>query len=113
MSEIIKFEPKNPEEPVYEFPVAFTWGPSVMKWFPTEEARHKLAMTAFRELANRQTDTLLRLQFFYFEEVRYVLAAHGSHRDDAIPHIWVDVNGDFEGSLFKDLYDGEFIKKRN
>ena len=113
MSEIIKFEPKNPEEPVYEFPVAFTWGPSVMKCLPTENARHKLAMTAFRELANRQTDTLLRLQFFYFEEVRYVLAAHGSHYDDAIPHIWVDVNGDFEGSLFKDLYDGEFIKKRN
>lgn len=113
MSEIIKFEPKNPEEPVYEFPVVFTWGPSVMKCLPTENARHKLAMTAFRELANRQTDTLLRLQFFYFEEVRYVLAAHGSHRDDAIPHIWVDVNGDFEGSLFKDLYDGEFIKKRN
>ena len=112
MSKIIKFKPDNPEEPVYEFPVAFTWGPSVMKWYPTEEAKHRLAMTAFWELANRQTDTILRLQFFYFENVRYVLAAHGSHRDNEVPHIWVDIEGGLERSLFQDLYDG-LMKKPN
>ena len=112
MSKIIKFKPDNPEQPVYEFPVAFTWGPSIMKWHPTEKERHTLAMAAFRELAQRQTDTIVRFQFFNFEFNRYVLAAHGSHRDDEVPHIWVDINGDFEGNLFKDLYDGE-LKKPN
>ena len=76
-----------------------------MKWYQTEEARHRLATTAFWELANRQTDTILRLQFFYFESVRCVLAAHGSHRDNKVPHIWVDIEGGLEASLFaSDLF---------
>ena len=105
-------KPEDPEKPVYEFPVAFTWGPSVIKTHKTEQERYALAMEAFRTFTEQKVDIVVRVQFFDFQFVRYRLISSGSYQDDEIPHLWCDINDDFEESLFGDLSNGS-IKKAN
>ena len=103
-------KPGVPEKPVYEFPVAFTWGPSVMETHEREEERYALAIEAFRALADRKTDIIIRFQFFDFKSVRYRLASYGPCGNEKLPHIWCDIDGKFEESLFGDLFDGSMNK---
>ena len=69
-------EDKNLKHSTYNFPVNFTWGQSVMENHLTEEARHDLALKAFKELANRKTDLIVRFQFFSYKGIGYSIAVY-------------------------------------
>ena len=69
-------EEKNPEHSTYNFPIKFTWGPSVMENLLTEKARRDLALKAFKELANRKTDLVVRFQFFGYKGTGYSIAVY-------------------------------------
>ena len=91
----------DPQRPVYTFPVLFRWGPVVMENLVTEEERRALALEAFHQLAKRQTDFIVRFQFFDHREKRYTLAAYGN--EDLCIHC--DVNEYFEETIHRDLLD--------
>ena len=91
----------DPQRPVYTFPVLFIWGPAVMESLVTEEERHALALEAFHQLAERQTDFIVRFQFFDHRGKRYTLAAYGN--EDLCIHC--DVNEYFEEPIHRDLLD--------
>ncbi len=80
---------QNPQNPTYSFPVKFTWGSAVMESFLTEEDRHALAQKAFKELANRRTDFVVRFQFFDHKGVGYSLAVYDEENH---LHIMCDEN---------------------
>ena len=55
----------------------------------TEEDRHTLAQKAFKELANRRTDFVVRFQFFDHKGVGYSLAVY---EEENHLHIMCDEN---------------------
>jgi hypothetical protein len=80
---------ENRQNPIYNFPVKFTWGTGIMESFLTEEDRHVLAKKAFSEMANRRTDFVVRFQFFNHNGVDYSLAVY---EEENHLHIMCDEN---------------------
>ena len=67
----------------------------------TKNELFELLDIAIHQLAKRQTDFIVRFQFFDYRGIRYTLAAYGN--EDLCIHC--DVNEYFEETIHRDLLD--------